>query len=100
MTKSELMVLKLIEEAAEVQQRAAKLMQFGPEESQATALRNLGGNDAPQGTNRERLQAELLDLCAVAQLLGFRYPTPEEVSGKLTKIERYWEYSLECGVLR
>lgn len=89
MTKSELMILKLIEECAEVQQRAAKMMQFGPDESQSTAPRNLGGENPPAGTNRERLQAELLDLCAVAELLGFRYPTAGEVSAKFAKIERY-----------
>ena len=99
MKKSDLMILKLIEECAEVQQRACKMMQFGPEESQATAPRNLGGENPPTGTNRERLQNELIDLCSVAQLLGFRYPTPEEVSAKLHKIERYMEYSLECGTL-
>ena len=97
-TKSELMILKLIEECAEVQQRAAKMMQFGPDESQSTAPRNLGGENPPAGTNRERLQAELLDLCAVVELLGFRYPTAGEVSAKFAKIERYWEYSLECAV--
>ena len=100
MLKSELMILKLIEECAEVQQRACKMMQFGPDESQSTAPRNLGGENAPEGTNLERLQHEFIDVCAVGTLLGLRYPTHEEVRNKLLKIERYMEYLLECGRLR
>ena len=99
MNMPELLFLKLMEECAEVQQCAAKLLQFGPDESQPTAPRNLGGENPPGGTNRERLQAEILDLCAVVHLLGFRYPTIEEISTKETKIERYLTYSKECGTV-
>ncbi len=100
MTKEELLFVKLIEECAEVQQRASKLLQFGYDESQCTAPTNLRRVDqVPKGTNKERLQEEISDLCSVIELLGFRYPTKDEVLQKLQKIEKYAAYSTKLGKL-
>lgn len=98
MTREELLQLKLIEECAEVQHRMSKLMQYGAEESQSTAPRNLGAaQSAPPGTNWERLQAEYKDLCAVGVLLGLHYPSETEIQAKLEKIAKYQRYSEELG---
>ncbi len=97
MTNKELLVLKLIEECAEVQQRACKMMQFGEDESQSTAPNGLGGNSAPKGTNYERLQEEYIDLCSVGSLLGLRSPSSVEIVAKQRKIEKYAAYSVKCG---
>ena len=94
MTTHEHLYLKLMEECAEVQQRASKLLQFGSEESQPGDYQ----------TNEMRLREELNDLLTVIDMVeqrGFMMNGPERLhqhmDEKRQKIAKYLAYSQELG---
>jgi len=96
MTKIEHLYVKLMEECAEVQQRASKLMQF-------TAGEKEPGQDK---TNTERLMLEIYDLMAVIALMDvYGLITLAEAdlkahyTAKWQKIEKYLAYSQELGTV-
>jgi hypothetical protein len=94
MTHEQNLLLVLEEECLEVAKRASKAIRFGLEQSQANdphAPRNVGNN-------RERLQDEINDLCAMIVASGFRYPTDDEIAAKVLRVEKYWQYSCELGL--
>lgn len=94
MTPSQHLLLKLMEECAEVAQRASKMMQFG-------------GDEAQEGhsNNSYRLREEVNHLLVVLELLqekGLLLPvTPQEMNDvrilKRGHIQKYLELSIERG---
>lgn len=97
MTRIEHLLVILTEECAEVSQRCAKALRFGLTEIQP-------GHEA---SNAARIEDELVDLLAVIDMLedegafsvaGFtiQYDTTRK---KREKVDRYLDYSRECGTL-
>lgn len=91
-------LLKLIEECAEVAQRASKSMQFGPEEIQKDQ----------QKTNATRLRDEVEDLLAIIAILeNDTNDLPEleftesitRVVEKTEKVMKYLRYSQGLGMV-
>lgn len=92
MDRTTYLLLCLMEECAEVQQRVTKALRFGLDEVQEGQLHN----------NRERLVMEFTDLLAVADelhnfegislLMGSR-------AAKKKKLRKYMAYSEQVGVL-
>lgn len=83
----------LIEECAEVIQRATKAQRFGLREVQPEQ----------ELTNEERLAAELADLTGVLELLwdeGLKLTGEEEaIAAKKAKVKKFMDYSREQGCL-
>lgn len=92
MTEHECLLTILAEECAEVAQRVSKALRFGMEEVQP----------GQPYSNRDRITAELYDLLAVAEMVmvfdseSIYWKALEE---KRRKVERYLEYSRECGTV-
>lgn len=93
MTTTEYLLSCLIEECAEVIQRATKAQRFGLDEVQPEQLR----------TNQERLALELADLTGTIELLkdeGIRLPiSGNAIEAKIVKVKKFMDYSRELGVL-
>lgn len=95
MNRPEHLLACLAEECDEVGQRAMKALRFGLSEVQAG--QNL--------SNAGRIAEELRDLMSVVQILetenilGFCWPTADEVEAKRAKIERYMEIARREGAL-
>lgn len=94
MTRDEHLYTIAAEEAVEVAQRCSKAIRFGPGEVQP-------GQDLD---NRARILEEYAQLVGVLEMLGFdvgRIPVNLRVlaDAKKTKVEKFLEYSRECGTL-
>lgn len=97
MTRTEHLLDILIEECAEVIQRATKAKRFGLNEKQPEHLLD----------NAERLTFELADLYAVVEMLEEcdalttpHYLSSPVLNAKKQKVEKYLAYSAEqCGTL-
>lgn len=93
MNTTEYLLSCLIEECAEVIQRATKAQRFGLHEVQPEQ----------QLTNEERLAIELDDLTGTLELLaehGVRLPpSSERVRAKILKVEKFMDYSRQLGTL-
>lgn len=98
MTENQFYLLKLIEECAEVAQRAAKQMQFGLYEI-----------EPGQGeTNRERLRNEINDLLYCIKVLEQVQEIPSlskqelrvAMNKKCEKINQYLDYSRQLGFVK
>lgn len=93
MNTTEYLLSCLIEECAEVIQRATKAQRFGLREVQPEQ----------ELTNEQRLAAELADLTATLELLwneGLRLFTEEgAVNAKKAKVKKFMDYSRELGTL-
>lgn len=96
MNKDKFLLLKVMEECAEVSQRASKLIQFGWDEVEAGQELN----------NRQRFQNEVTDLICVLQMLNSSIVTPvklhttlEQFSDKVEKVAKYYKYSKDLGEL-
>lgn len=90
MNRLEILLIQLMEECAEVSQRASKALRFGLDEVQPGQELN----------NKERLNLEISDLYGVLQILHDEYQiggNEEEMNKKIAKIEKYLEYSKKCG---
>lgn len=95
MTYNQFLLTKLMEECAEVGQRAAKQQQFGKDESQP------GHTE----TNADRLRDEINDLKAIVVLLEeageVKDTSPEEfeyhLNKKSEKLVKYYVYSQKLG---
>lgn len=91
LTKEEYLLDCLIEECAEIIQRATKAKRFGLEEIQ---------KDQPH-SNEYRLNYELNDLVGVADLLfEDGWHDQDSVDLKKSKVSRYMQYSFELGVIK
>ena len=95
MNKQQLLLIKLMEEAAEVVQAASKSIQFGFDDI-------IPGTDT---TNRQRLNAEITDFLAIiemlneASVLNYVYDA-EVVQRKKLKVEQYAQLSDELGFVQ
>lgn len=96
MTRDEHLYTIAAEEAVEVAQRCTKALRFGPDEVQpGQALHN-----------RVRILREYAHLVAAMEMLGFSVgPSPLDplrpwVDAKKAQVERFLEYSAECGTLQ
>lgn len=93
MTKRDYLLLKLMEECAEVSYHASKQLQFGKDDKHPTEDR----------TNGEQLRFELMDVMAITSLLVSVYElnawSEEElirhVDMKFTKICKYYDKMME-----
>jgi NTP pyrophosphatase (non-canonical NTP hydrolase) len=93
MNRTEHLLTCLAEECAEVSQRVSKALRFGLHEVQPGQADN----------NAERIAAELVDLCAVAEILvgeGIIPDRPVSSRAKREKIEKFMEISRAQGVLQ
>ncbi len=97
MTRRQFLLTKLMEECAEVAQRASKQSRFGTYEAQP----------GQSTTNKDRLNDEILDLKAIVVLLREEGELPPngdyadfafEMSKRRERIEKYYRYSQECGM--
>ena len=88
MTKIEHLLSTLAEECAEVGQRASKALRFGLHEVQP------GQSD----NNVRRIEIELADVMATAELLGLVIREDEKAAKKI-KLAKYLDYSRDLGTL-
>jgi len=101
MTRKEHLMIRAMEECAELSQRFSKALVFGLDQIQEDA------NDKPEEnplglTNRERIVNEFNDLVAVMAMCGFHYVKivdANKFAAKMDKVERYLERSRRCGTL-
>lgn len=89
MNETEHLLTVLSEECAEVAQRACKAARFGLTEVQP----------GQQEDNTRRLERELADLLAVADLLGLRV-REEDKAAKIEKLKKFMGYAREVGTLK
>ena|ERR1700743_2315396 len=99
MKRNQFLLLKLMEECAEVSQRASKQIQFGADEIQK-------GQDK---TNKQRLRDELLDLINIAEMLDevgelvdvalTEDEFQDALKQKRDKLNKYLKMSFELGQL-
>jgi NTP pyrophosphatase (non-canonical NTP hydrolase) len=98
MTRNQFLLLKLIEECAEVSHIASKQIQFGKDSTNRAKL---------DKTNAEHLKSEALDLMSVLALLmiydEFPQWTPQElenaIHAKRAKMQKYVTQSYQLGQL-
>lgn len=88
MTETQYLLAVLMEECAEVAQRASKGLRFTLEEVQP-------GQDE---TNQRRLERELADLIATSERLGLTIRA-EDKAAKGEKLDKYMAYSRAIGTL-
>jgi len=95
MTREEHLLTILMEECAEVTQRASKALRFG--------LTDPAGTEPDQPyTNKDRLLLEINDLQAVIEMVfgsEGRYYSPMLLQDKKEKVEKYLELSEKLGTL-
>jgi hypothetical protein len=96
MNRQEYLIVKLIEESAEVIQRATKILTFGKDEVQPEQEKD----------NSERLVAEFNDMLAVLEMViesGVelrRIADPIALSKKKTRVEEFMKLSRAQGCLQ
>jgi hypothetical protein len=92
MNRLEHLLVIMSEECAEVQQDIAKALRFGLDE----------GRDI-SGTNEQRIRKEFNQLIAMVEMLEKEGVdlSPDHAArlNKKQKVEKYLEYSKECGTL-
>ncbi len=99
MNKTEYLLVCLMEECAEVAQRASKAIRFTLEECQPDL--------EPQRSNAQRIVDEIHDLEAVIELLYEKNILPkapalsrhDAISAKRRKINKFMDYSIVRGAL-
>jgi len=96
MTKKELLLVKLIEECAEVSKVASKYLRFGKD--------SIGPRETK--TNSELLEEELMDIWAVWQYITTEGIVDEPGEGvdelsyqRIERIDKYLEVSKKLGTL-
>lgn len=88
MNEQEHLLTVLTEECAEVAQRACKAARFGLTEVQPGQTED----------NKRRIERELADLMATADLLGLSI-RDEDKAAKVEKLKKYMVYAREVGTL-
>jgi len=95
MTRQEQLLVILMEECAEVSQRASKALRFG--------LTDPAGTEPGQPyTNQDRLLMEINDLYAVIDMTFNNrgsYLSPMLIQDKKEKVEKYLKLSKKLGLL-
>lgn len=102
MTRKEALLVMLMEECNEVAQRASKILRFGVNEVQP----------GQEKTNAQRLMDEVEDFIGVYQMITGCAVAPSEecyrrdpvdvmagIMNKKAKVEKFLEYSKECGTI-
>lgn len=92
MSEREYLIIKLMEEAAELQQACSKALLFGLEDKR--------NENIP--TNEENINLEFNDVLGVARMLGSYVDISEEeelIQKKIIKVTRYMEYSRDKRIL-
>lgn len=89
MTRTEHLLVILMEECAEVAQRASKAARFGLLECQPEQQEN----------NLHRLIHELNDLVGVADMIEPAWMDDRAIDAKQKKVETFLRYSETCGTL-
>ncbi len=89
MTEAEYLLIVLSEECAEVSERVCKALRFGKDEVQP------GQGD----NNMRRIQRELGDLIATAELLGI-HALETDKAAKREKLKKFMAYSREIGIIK
>lgn len=97
LTEDQAILIQASEECCEVQHRISKALRFGLDEVQS-------GQSA---SNRERIEAEIVDLVCLLELMQKRgiitLPIPEVpydlTKSKREKLRRYLAYSKELGIV-
>ena len=88
MNDTEHLLTILAEEAAEVGHRACKAIRFG-----------LSDVEPGQGLhNRRRLEQEIADLLAVAEILGLKIREDDKIT-KLGRVREFMAYARKVGTL-
>ncbi len=101
MNIEQLLLIQLMEEAAEVQKRCSKALRFTLKERQIENTVEEGGSNI---SNADRLSHELTDLVAVADILMINDSIPSfgdlrDKLNKRDKVKEFLEYSRKIGVL-
>ena len=91
MTRNEMLLLKVMEECAEVAQRVSKALCFGMSEVQP----------GQEFDNKTRIMAEFTDLVATMEMAGLHPRSLDEdaLRAKKVKVEKYVKYSESCGMV-
>lgn len=93
MNRVQYLLTKLAEEASEIAQIALKSQQFGVHEICPDLLES----------NIERINKEFNDLLGVVCMINIELeyealsPTDDFIENKIRKVEKYYQYSIECG---
>lgn len=93
MNRIQYLLTKLAEEASEIAQIALKSQQFGVHEICP---------DLPE-SNIERVNKEFNDLLGVVAMLNIELgyealgPVDTWIENKISKVNKYYQYSIECG---
>lgn len=94
MNRTEHLLTVMAEECAEVAQRCSKALRFGLDEVQP----------GQPLTNEARIWQEMCDLIAVSEMLmaitGSGGINRAAADAKKAKVEKFLEYSRECGTLQ
>lgn len=94
MTRTEILIIQLAEECAEVAKECSKALRFGLDNQYP---------DVPNITNRERIKKEMGDLLEVFNVLVedgiLGYPSKSHMEYKRNRIYEYLQYSKDCGIL-
>lgn len=98
MTRNELLLLQVAEEASEVAQAASKCMRFGTTHTWHTVT----------GTAQQRLYQEFLELMALIEMcqdaglipICDDEPDREILEAKKVKVEKYISLSIELGCVK
>ena len=95
MNRTEMLLVILAEECAEVQQQCCKALRFG--------LNEIRPQDSEE-TNSESITRELEDLEGMVHMLqvsqNIGYFNKENIDKKITKVEKYLKYSESVGTLK
>lgn len=97
MNKTEYLLFKLAEEAAELAKAASKAARFGIHNHHP---------DTPQHTNEDDIIAEFTDICAVFDILTLDKDIRpfdcyiDEVAGPEAQMRKFARVSVECGTLQ
>lgn len=96
MKRKQMLLLQMAEECNEVAQRISKALRFGLDEKQPDHLTD----------NADRIVQEFNDLMAVVDMLQdegvLKIPADTQsfqIQAKKIKIEKYLDYSKQCGIL-
>lgn len=90
MNEQEHLLAVLSEECSEVVQEVCKALRFG--------LHDVNPKEPNQGDNQRRIERELAQLMAVAELLGLRIRNEDKVA-KVEKLKKYMGYARKLGTL-
>jgi NTP pyrophosphatase (non-canonical NTP hydrolase) len=90
MNEQEYLLTVLAEECSEVTQESCKALRFG--------LHDINPSDPTKGDNKRRMERELAELLAVAEMLGL-IVRDEDKASKVERLKKFMDYSRKRGTL-